>query len=409
MAKTCAEFTKKMKKSHTIWLPDMLHYHNELLQAAFFSCGYQLKILPDHDRLSEYALPYISGDYCLPVFLILGQMLALVESGECDIAQTAFMEPQTEGACRAGNYYNSIIESLKKAGYSRIPVISLNAFGHEKHPGFSITPKLLFGAVAAICYGDLLMMLLQQVRPYEITKGQAEDCQEKWLKILSNDIKQGKNISSGRRKLRYQEMIKDFANIPVGAENLKKVGITGEIYMKFSPIGNDHLEKYLQSERCDYRMGGFINYAIYIVDSELHKMHLQGMGRMPQEICQRILGYLKRLQKDLYEAVELNKTFRADAPFDKLKDMAGSIIDGSCNEGDGWLIAGESADLIRQGYDHILILHPFGCLVSHVCIRGILKKLRTKFPRANIQAIEYDYDSSKTLRESRIILGLSDF
>lgn len=409
MTKRQTEFTKEMKKSHTIWLPDMLHYHNELLKAAFFSCGYQLEILPEYDRLSAYALPYISGDYCLPLFLIFGQMLGLLKSGECDAAKTAFMEPQTGGACRAGNYYNSMIAGLRKAGYSQIPVISLNAFGREKHPGFSITPKLLFGAVAAICYGDLLMMLLQQVRPYEITKGQAAEYHKKWMGILADDIKHGNNISSGRRKRRYQEIVKDFAKIPVQKKVLKKVAVAGEVYMKFSPVGNEHLEEYLQKENCDYRMGGFINYAIYIVDSELRNMCLQGAGRLQQKICQNVLCYLKNLQEDLYEIVENDGMFLADVPFDKLKGMAGGIIDDLCNNGDGWLIAAEAVSFIEQGYRHILLLHPFGCLVSHVCIRGILKKLRAKFPGVNIQAIEYDYDSSKTLRESRILLGLSDF
>lgn len=410
MAKTQgAKFLKKMKKTHKIWLPDMLHYHNELLQAAFLGCGYQLEILPECRRISDYSQPYISGDYCLPIFLILGQMLALLQSGDCDVARTAFMEPQTGGACRAGNYYNSIIESLKKAGYPQIPVISLNAFGKERHPGFFITPRLLFGAVAAVCYGDLLMTLVQQVRPYERTKGQAETCRQKWMRFLADEIKRGKSISSRKRRERYQEMIKDFKEIPVQKKDLRKVGIAGEVYMKYSPVGNEHLEDYLQREGCDYRMGGFVNYAIYIVDSEYSKMRLQGFSKWQQEVCFRILCYLKRLQEDLNDAVACSMVFQADAGFDSLKEKASAIIDCSCNEGDGWLIAGEVADLVSQGYDHILVLHPFGCLVSHVCIRGILKKLREKFPGINIQAIEYDYDSSKTLRESRILLGLSDF
>ncbi len=402
------KFTKKMKRTHTIWLPDMLHYHNELLQAAFCSCGYHLEILPEHDRLSGFSLPYISGDYCLPVFLILGQILAFIQSGDCDLSRAAFMEPQAGGACRAGNYYNTIIKSLQKAGYPQLPVISLNFLGHERHPGFSITPRLLQGAVAAVCYGDLLMMLLQQVRPYETTEGMAKSCHRKWMQFLSDEIRQGKNISSKKRIIRYQEIVEDFKKIPRKEVHLKKVGVTGEVYMKYSPIGNRHLEEYLQKEKYGYRVGGFINYAIYIVDSELSRMRLQGKGKLSQKICHDVLNYLKALQGDLYQVIEAGSVFTADTPFDALKEKAGSIIDCSCQEGDGWLIAGEAAALISQGYDHILILHPFGCLVSHVCVRGILKKLRNKFPGANIQPIEYDYDSSQALQESRILLGLGD-
>lgn len=399
-----AEFTRKMKRTHTIWLPDMLHYHNELLQAAFLRCDYHLEILPEYENLAKYPLPFISNDYCYPSILILGQVLAHVQSGNCDVARAAFMEPQTGGACRAGNIYCSMIQCLHKIGLSQVPVISLNAFGKEKHRGFTITPHLLFAAVAAVCYSDLLMLLFQQVRPYEIERGAAKQCHEKWIAVLAEDIRNGRNISRAKRKKRYQEMVEDFAAIPVRKKKLSKVGITGEIYMKFSPIGNAHLEDYLYRSDIDYRMGGFINYVIYLVDSELEK----GVGKPFRKIYLSVLSYLKGIQKDLYDVVAASAVFKPDALFEDMKKRAGEFLNSGCNMGDGWLIAAEVADLINQGYDHILMLHPFGCLVSHVCIRGILKKLHAAFPGVSIQAVEYDYDSSKTLRESRILLGLGE-
>lgn len=387
----------------------MLHYHNKLLQAAFMSCGYQLEIMPEYENLPGYSLRYISSDYCYPTVLILGQVLALAQSEDFDIGHAAFMEPQTGGACRAGNIYNSMIKSLEKAGFSQTPVISLNAFGEEKHRGFSITPKLLMCAVAAVCYGDLLMTLVQQTRPYEKQHGQANECREKWIEILTEDIKKNRNISDRKRKERYREIVRDFEEIPVQRKNLTKVGIAGEIYMKFSPIGNEHLEDFLQKKDCDYCMGGFVNYAIYLVDSELEKKRIQGAGKPLQQAYLAVLKYLKRIQKDLYLAVDDGKIFKPDALFDEIKESSRKFINSGCNVGDGWLIAGEVADLIDRGYNHILILHPFGCLVSHVCIRGILKKLHEEYPKINIQSIEYDYDSSKTLRESRILMGLGNF
>lgn len=237
-----AEFTRAMKNTHTILLPDMLHYHNGLLQAAFAACGYHLEILPEEKNLPEYSLPYISGDYCFPTVLILGQVLAALKSGKFQPNRIAFMEPQAGGACRAGNIYNVIIETLKKAGYSQIPVISLNAFGEYRHPGFTITPKLLFHAVAAVCFGDLLMTLYQQVRPYECRRGEARECWERWNKRLCEDIIAGKNISGKKRKDRYRQIVRDFARIQVENRDIRRVGITGEIYIKFSPIGNKHLE-----------------------------------------------------------------------------------------------------------------------------------------------------------------------
>ncbi|MCR5608396.1 MAG: 2-hydroxyacyl-CoA dehydratase [Lachnospiraceae bacterium] len=401
-----AEFTKKMKKTHTILLPDMLHYINDLLIAAFEFSGYKLKVLPELNNQPEYALKYISGDYCLPAMLILGQMLGVVEEGIYPKDSIAFMEPQTGGACRAGNYYNSIIHALKKAGYDNIPVISLNAFGEEKHEGFTITPKLLFSAIAAVCYGDLLMTLYQQTRGMEAKEGDAKACHSKWIAILSNDIKHGKNISKSARKKRYKEIIDDFSKIEIKENKKTKVGIVGEIYIKFSPIGNSHLEDFLVEQNCDYRMIGFINYIIYIVDSEMNNHKLRGKSKVLLKGYEFVLKYLKSTQKDINQVLNDTDRYTSDADFDTIKGLAMPILNENCNCGDGWLVCAEIADLAKKGYTNILVLHPFGCLVSHVCERGIINSIHKHYKDLNIQTIEYDYDSSKTLRESRIMLGL---
>lgn len=405
---TKAEFTKAMRKTHTIYMPDMLGYHNEFLKAAFARAGYRLEIMSKDQKLVNYSLPYISGDYCLPAMMILGQMFATIEDEKVNIDKIAFLEPQAGGACRAGNYYNSMIKSLDRAGYGHIPVISLNAYGQEKHPGFSITPKLIAGAVAAVCYGDLLMTLLQQVRPYEVKAGATQRCYDMWVRRIARDIRTGKNISKKNRKKRYEEIVESFSQIKrQNDKNKIRVGITGEIYIKFSRIGNDNLEEFLQKQGCDYRMGGFVNYAIYLVNSERENQDLKGTSPAILGLIDKLAEYLEKLQQDMNEALT-NAGFLADASFSKLQTLAEPIIAKGCNTGDGWLIAGEVADLAQQGYDHILIVHPFGCLVSHVCERGIMKKLHKAYPSVNIQTIEYDYDTSETLRESRLMLALSD-
>ncbi len=405
---TKAEFTKAMKKTHTIYMPDMLGYHNSFLKAAFARAGYCLEIMSKDEKLVNYSLPYISGDYCLPAMMILGQMFATIEDEKVDIDKIAFLEPQAGGACRAGNYYNSMIKSLERAGYGHIPVISLNAFGQEKHSGFSITPKLVAGAVAAVCYGDLLMTLLQQVRPYEIKAGATKKCYDMWVRRIARDIRAGKNISKKNRKKRYQEIVESFRQIKTKKDNNKiRVGITGEIYIKFSHIGNDNLEDFLKQQGCDYRMGGFVNYAIYLVNSERENQNLKGTSETVLKLIDKLADYLEKLQDDMNASL-IKAGFQADATFSNLKKLAEPIIARECNTGDGWLIAGEVADLVNQGYDHILIVHPFGCLVSHVCERGIMKKLHKAYPSVNIQTIEYDYDTSQTLRESRLMLALSD-
>lgn len=400
-----------MKKTHTIYMPDMLGYHNAFLKAAFMRAGYRLEIMKQDKDLAAYSLPYISGDYCLPAVLILGQMFATIKEQGADVDKIAFLEPQTGGACRAGNYYNSMINSLRNAGYGNIPVISLNAYGKEKHPGFSITPTLIRGAVAAVCYGDLLMTLLQQIRPYELEKGATKECYDFWEREIVSDILAGRNISRKTRKQRYKEIVESFGRIKtrsrVEGENKKttRVGITGEIYIKFSRIGNDNLEMFLQDLGCDYRMGGFVNYVIYIVNSEKENQRLQGASVCLVGIIDKLEKYLKAVQKDINEAL-LQGGFMSDASFSTLQEYIQPIISKGCNIGDGWLIAGEIVDLIKQGYDHILVVHPFGCLVSHICERGIMRELHNLYPNVNIQTIEYDYDTSKTLRESRLMLGL---
>ncbi len=402
-----AEFTRAMKETHTILLPDMLHYHNALLQAAFGACGYHVEIMPEEKDLPGYSLPYISSDYCLPTVLILGQVLSVLHSGRFRPDQIAFMEPQTGGACRAGNIYNSIIQCMKKAGYAQIPVISLNAFGKEKHSGFTITPKLLLCATAAVCFGDLLMTLYQQVRPYEGRPGDAKACWETWNRKLCADIMAGKQISGKKREERYRQIVRDFAGIPVRDRQVGRVGITGEIYMKFSPIGNGHLEKFLRQQDCAYRMGGFINYVIYLADSEREDRKLCGAGRMVLKGYDTVLRYLLRIQHDMNRCIVEESRFVPDADFARMKELAAPVIDKGCRTGDGWLVAAEVADLVEKGCENILIVHPFGCLVSHVCERGIMKKLHVRYPHVNIQTVEYDYDSARTLRESRILLGIS--
>ncbi|MDE7188386.1 MAG: hypothetical protein K2O13_12905, partial [Lachnospiraceae bacterium] len=189
--------------------------------------------------------------------------------------------------------------------------------------------------------------------------------------------------------------------------NVRRVGITGEIYIKFSPIGNEHLEYFLQEQDCAYRMGGFINYAIYIVDSEQENQKLCGAGRAMLKMYDAVIRYLSRIQHDMNQSIAEESRFVPDADFAQMKKMAAPIIHSGCHTGDGWLVAAEVADLIEKGYENILIVHPFGCLVSHVCGRGIVKKLHERYPNVNIQTVEYDYDSARTLRESRIMLGIS--
>ena len=404
-----ALFTKSMKRTHTILLPQMLEYHSVFLKAAFEGSGYRFEVMDGSGGLQDKSLKYISSDYCYPTVLIIGQVLEILERGIYSPDRIAFMEPQAGGACRAGNIYNIIIRTLEKCGQSQVPVISLNFRGQESHPGFRITPRLLMAAIAAVCYGDLVMSLYHQVKPYECEEGAADRVREAVEAELTAQIKSHRGLSGKKRRENYRYVLEHFASVVTHKAQKKKVGVTGEIYMKFSSLGNHNIEKFLDNQGCECVMGGFVNYAIYVMDSERSIGGITNASLAERKACDFVLSYLEKIQNELYAEVSAYGRFQMDMSFQKMKRTAEKIIGESCITGDGWLIAAEVADAIEKGCKHVLILHPFGCLVSHVCERGILKKLKELYPDVNIQTVEYDYDSSKTLQESRILLGISDF
>ena len=400
-------FTKAMKKTHTILLPEMLEYHSPFLQAAFQGSGYQFAVMQGSRHLKEKALRYINHDYCYPGILIIGQILDVLEEGRYPADRIAFMEPQAGGACRAGNYYHVIIKTLNKCGHGQIPVISLNYKGQEKHPGFRISPRLFRDAVTAVCYGDLIMSLYQQVKPYECETGAADAVRGCLEKKLMEEIRTHCRRTGGRRAA-YREIIEAFARIPVRESARKKVCVAGEIYIKFSALGNHHLEEYLVKQGCQCVMGGFINYAIYVLDSDYRAYLIDTPRPVLRKGYDIALAYLKKIQQELYEEVEKQGRFEMDMPFAQLKERTLHTIGCDCITGDGWLVAAEVCAAVKRGCKHVLIVHPFGCLVSHISERGIVKKLKSLYPDVNIQTIEYDYDSSDTLREGRILLGIGD-
>lgn len=399
-------FTKAMKKTHTILLPQMLEYHSPFLQAAFEANGYRFAVLQGGSHLKERALRCINNDYCYPGILIVGQMLEALQEGHYPADNVAFMEPQAGGACRAGNYYQVIINALNRCGYGQVPVISLNFKGQEKHPGFQITPGLFWDAVTAICYGDLILSLYHQVKPYECEEGITDQVRVTLEQELASQIR---NHRDGRRRDGYRHILEAFSKIPVTKAPKRKVGVAGEIYIKYCSLGNHGLEKYLEQQGCQCLMGGFINYAIYVLDSDYRAYLINTKHPVLRKGYDLALSYLQKIQRELYEEVKKYGQFEMDLTFTDMKKLVEELVGNDCITGDGWLVAAEAAMAAEQGCRNVLIVHPFGCLVSHVCERGILKQLKARYPHVNFQTVEYDYDSSDALRESRILLGLADF
>lgn len=399
-------FTRAMKKTHTILLPQMLEYHSPFLQAAFEANGYHFAVLQGGSHLKERALCCINNDYCYPGILIVGQMLEALQEGRYCADRVAFMEPQAGGACRAGNYYQVIIGALNRCGYGQVPVISLNYKGQERHPGFQITPRLFWNAVTAVCYGDLILSLYHQVKPYECEKGAADRVRAALEKELAAQIRERRG---GRRREGYRHILETFARIPVSGVPKRKVAVAGEIYIKYCSLGNHGLEKYLERQGCQCLMGGFINYAIYVLDSDYRAYLIDTKRPVLRKGYDLALAYLAKIQRELYQEVEEHGRYEMDMPFADMKKLVEELVGNDCITGDGWLVAAEAAMAAERGCRNVLIVHPFGCLVSHVCERGILKRLKARYPHVNFQTVEYDYDSSDALRESRILLGLADF
>lgn len=419
-----AEFTKAMRRTHTIYMPDMLPYHGQLFRAAFRFAGYRLKIVPYAAAYPKEAYSTVSQDYCSPGIHIIGNALALVKELDrkhgrgCPAGndggralRIAFLEPQSGGICKAGNLYYALINSLRRAGYPEIPVISLNPHAKEQHSGFRLGPRLLAAGFVSVLYSDLLMQLTLQLRPGEREKGSTDRLYRKWIRILSGRISRGKNLFF--RKKIYRQIIEDYRKIqqknePAGdAEARVRVGITGEIYSKCAPSGNRDLEKVLREQNVEYRIGGFLNYLIYVVYTERKVRRNGGTIRLRYALfCHALQKYMEHAQQELCDEMR-RAGFLCDSEFSRMERYAASVLSTDYNIGDGWLTAAEACDYIESGYRNVLLCHPFTCLVSHVGSRGIIKNLKKRYPEARITSIEYDIHGSKAMLDSRVMMALS--
>ncbi len=401
-----ARFTKEMRKTHTIYMPYMLRYHNELLKAAFAFAGYRLDVVPEYERFDKSVYDAVNADYCTCAFSIVGSLLSMVADQSFANERIAFLEPQMGGACRAGNYLELIINSLSRVGRTDIPVLSLNFKGLDKQEGFRINARLVYAGFAAILWGDLLMSLLLQIRPYELNEGETDRLYDKWIKMIGSIIKKGNVAIYGRSLI--HKAVSEFASVkkdPSKTGALKRVGICGEIYVKSSPVGNSHLEELLRDNQCEYRIGGFMNYCIFTVFTDMKASAHNGASRAYLFGCRMVIAFLDHLQGRVHRISD-TFGFSRDSSFSELRGYVADIISEDYVVGDGWLIAAEAVDSIRQGYDRVLAVHPFGCLVSHVGVRGMIKRVTELYPDAKLFSIEYDRDQSAAMRDSRILLAL---
>lgn len=396
-------FTKEMKKEYTILFPMMLPVHFEMIRSILQEHGYNAVLLKTTGRhIVDEGLMYVHNDTCYPALLVIGQMLDAVKNGGYDPDKLALMITQTGGGCRASNYIHLLRKALKKSDLEKIPVISFNIAGLEKNPGFKLTLVMIAEIVYGICYSDLMTNLANQIRPYEIEKGSADKLIEEWTpKILKGSM----HFAAYRRNI--AAICADFAKIPIKKSAKVKVGIVGEIYMKYAPLGNNNLEEFLRGENCEVVVPGLIDFVILMCDTSVVDMNTFGINRRKGMLSLFLKYFLKHMQKIMIEAVRKYPQFAAPSDFESIKKMANGYVSETNKMGEGWLLTAEMIELIHSGTNNIVCTQPFGCLPNHIVGKGMIRAIRAAHPESNIVAIDYDPGATIINQENRIKLMLA--
>lgn len=401
-----AVFTKDMKDSYTILAPQMSPIHFDLLEPALRHGGYNVVVLPnDNHRSVDVGLQYVNNDACYPSLMVVGQIMDALLSGKYDLNKVAVMITQTGGGCRATNYIGFIRRALEKAGMSQIPVISLSASGIEKNPGLKITPGLLIRAMQSLVYGDVFMRVLYKVRPYEKVPGSANALHEKWRDICIKSLEKGK-WSEYKKNLRG--IIHDFDNLPIHEDMKKpKVGVVGEILVKFLPSANNYLVELLEAEGAEAVVPDLLDFLMYCAYNSNFKARYLGKSRKSAKIANLAIWALERLRKEAVDAFKKSKRFTPPVHISKLAEHAEEVVSIGNQTGEGWFLTGEMLELMDSEVYNIVCTQPFACLPNHIVGKGVIKELRRQHPEANIVAIDYDPGASEVNQLNRIKLMLS--
>ncbi len=405
-------FTEEMKKDYTILLPNMLPRHFRILSKVFQFYGYHTVLLEENSeeearKVIDAGLRSVHNDACYPALLVIGQFISALESGKYDPHKTALMMTQTGGGCRASNYISLIRKALKKAGFGYVPVISLNFSGLEDNPGFKITIPMIHRALYAVLYGDLLMSLINQTRPYETVKGSAEALADKWVDRLVDEMTHH-TIRYSAVKKNYDRIVSDFAKIEKTKEKKVKVGIVGEIFVKFSPLGNNNLEDFLVSENAEPVMAGLVDFLLYCMYNPVVDARLYGKGKKTVFIYKAVCAFIQKKQNDLIKAIKKEGSFTPPSRFKNTLTANEGYISSGVKMGEGWLLTAEMLELIHDGVNNIVCAQPFGCLPNHIVGKGMMKPIKEKHPDVNIVAIDYDPGATRINQENRIKLMLAN-
>jgi predicted nucleotide-binding protein (sugar kinase/HSP70/actin superfamily) len=402
-------FTKEMKKEYTLLMPQMLPVTFTMMKKVFELDGYKIDMLTTHHRgIVDTGLKYVHNDTCYPALLVIGQLIEAVNSGKYDTHKLGLLISQTGGGCRASNYIHLLRKALEKAGLSYIPVVSVNLSRLEKNPGFTIPLKTLRRLAMAMIYGDLIVWLKNQCLPYEVTKGQTDKLTTHWTDRIVTMFGNGHGL--GKKEIRqYMALIAaDYAKIERQGKPKPRVGIVGEIYVKFAPLGNNGLEEFLLSEGCEPVVPGLTDFMIFKINNRVVDVDLYKGSKLKKLLAGIFQRYIEELQQIMIDAVKTQPVFRPMGKFSDLQQLIKGYLGYGNKMGEGWLLTAEMLEIIHTGANNIVCTQPFGCLPNHVVGKGMIRRLKDDYPDSNIVAIDYDPGATKINQENRIKLMISN-
>lgn len=397
------KFTPEMKYTHKILVPDMLPFHFEIIVDFLQKEGWDIEVLHNDSRaVIDEGLKHVHNDTCYPALCVTGQFIDALKSGKYDTEHTAVMITQSGGGCRASNYIPLIRKALK-AEFPKVPVISLNFAGLEKDSGFPIGLKTLLKLAFSVFYGDTLMSLYNQCKPYELEEGASDKAREDCLQIIRTAIDKNKYRSY---KKWTKAMLERFSQVKRSDEKKVKVGIVGEIYVKYSPLGNSHLEDFLYSEGCEPVVPALMDFVLYCAVNNINDAKLYNKKSAATPLFKLVYKYLHHVQVKIIHITE-KYGFEPLHDFEHLRRCADKVINQGVKMGEGWLIPAEMAALAETGTDNIVCAQPFGCLPNHIAGKGTIRTLKQMYEHENIVAVDYDPSATKVNQENRIKLMLA--
>jgi len=402
------QFTEEMREAgYTIIAPQMAPYHFELLVPIFKRFGYNVDLLPSVDAGAvDAGLKYVNNDICYPSILVTGQIMEAVMSGRYDTDKLAVLITQTGGGCRATNYIALIRKALKSVGLGHVPVIALSFKDlGEVNPGFKITPKMLLQAVYALCYGDLLMQCLYRTRPYEVEPGSAQNLFNHWMGVCGAQFESG--CTYGEFKRTVDAIVDDFDTLPLQGEGTKpRVGVVGEILVKFHPTANNQIVDVIEREGCEAVVPGLIEFFLFGIAGGIFQRQI-GKSAKSALGSRIVLAFIRKFRAPVTEALERSQRFEPPADIYELADYAEQVLSLCNSMGEGWLLTAEMVELIRNGCPNVVCAQPFACLPNHVVGKATIKELRRQYPASNIVAVDYDPGASEVNQLNRIKLMIA--